>query len=237
MARILATDERMLGRIGLDIHDGPTQQLSVALLEVQLLGAELDDAEAAGAVLPESLRPGLERVYETLGGALHEMRELIGHLRPARFEGRSLPEVLGDAVTAFEARHGAEVVFERDSEMPEEGTSLSQKITLYRILQEALTNAHRHGHAARVRVRLRRDDAGTTLVVRDDGEGFDAEEVMRARPPGAHPRFGLVGMRDRAQLLGGSFAVESRPGAGTTVTVVLPLWRPSDRSGLGTIAG
>ena len=78
------------GASGLDIHDGPTQQLSVALLEVQLLEADLNDAEAEGVVLPEKLRPGLGRIYETLGGALQEMRELIGHLRPAQFEDRLL---------------------------------------------------------------------------------------------------------------------------------------------------
>ena len=114
MAQILATDERMLGRMGLDIHDGPTQQLSVAMLEVQLLEADLADAEAQGKPPPESLRPSLGRIYETVGGALHEMRELIGHLRPAQFEDRRLTDILGDAIVAFEARTDCRVtpVFE-----------------------------------------------------------------------------------------------------------------------------
>ncbi len=109
MAQILEKDERMLGRIGLDIHDGPTQQLSVALLEVQLLEADLADAEEAGEPPPESLRPSLERIYETVGGALHEMRELIGHLRPAQFEDRRLTDILQDAIAAFEARSDCRV--------------------------------------------------------------------------------------------------------------------------------
>ncbi|MDX6646806.1 MAG: hypothetical protein QOK40_2533 [Miltoncostaeaceae bacterium] len=225
MAQILQSDERMLGRIGLDIHDGPTQQLSVALLEIQLLQADLDDAEAAGEALPERLRPAVERIYETVGGALHEMRELIGHLRPAQFENRRLPEILQDAVTAFEARSGSEIHHIVDGEFHDDLVSISQKITFYRILQEALTNAHRHGRATEVTVRLREDEAGITLDVRDNGVGFDPDHVQRPRPGTPQPRFGLYGMRDRAGLLQGTFDVASRPGAGTSVRVFLPRWR------------
>ena len=234
MAQLLESDERMLGRIGLDIHDGPTQQLSVALLEVQLLEAELQDAEAAGAALPERLRPSLARIYETLGGALYEMRELIGHLRPAQFEGRRLPELLGDATGAFEASTGATAELRALGEFPDERVSLSQKITFYRILQEALTNAHRHGRAERVTVRLREGGAGITMEVRDDGTGFEPMAAMHAPAGRPKARFGLLGMRDRAQLLGGTFEVWSQPGQGTLVTVFLPRWSRSDR---GTISG
>ena len=234
MAQLLESDERMLWRIGLDIHDGPTQQLSVALLEVQLLEAELEDAEAAGAALPDRLRPSLARIYETLGGALYEMRELIGHLRPAQFEGRRLPELLGDATSAFEASTGATAELRALGEFPDERVSLSQKITFYRILQEALTNAHRHGRAGRVMVRLREGTAGITMEVRDDGAGFDPRLAMRAPADRPKARFGLLGMRDRAQLLGGTFEIWSRPGQGTLVTVFLPRWSRADR---GTITG
>jgi signal transduction histidine kinase len=228
MAQILETDERLLGRIGLDIHDGPTQQLSVALLEVQLLEAELGDAEAAGEVLPDKLRPALGRIYEVLGGALHEMRELIGHLRPAQFESRTLPEILTDAVRAFEARGDAEATFSVEGDaLGEEGITLSQRITFYRILQEALTNAHRHGHARSISVRLRFAREGTTLEVADDGEGFDVDAVA-GREGTPRPRFGVVGMRDRANLLGGTIAITSAAGEGTLVAVYLPRWRPDD---------
>ncbi len=224
MAQILATDERMLGRMGLDIHDGPTQQLSVALLEVQLLEADLADAEDGALPAPETLRPSLARIYETVGGALHEMRELIGHLRPAQFEDRRLHDILQDAVTAFEARADCGVTAEWVGEFPVNGVSITQRITLYRILQETLTNAQRHGRAENVSVRATEDDAGVTLEVTDDGAGFDPVAVQRRRPGMPLARFGLYGMRDRAQILGGSFDVTSAPGAGTTVRVFLPRW-------------
>jgi signal transduction histidine kinase len=235
MAQILEGDERMLGRIGLDIHDGPTQQLSVALLEVQLLEADLNDAEAEGVVLPEKLRPGLVRIYETLGGALQEMRELIGHLRPALFEDRLLPEVLSNAVRAFETQQGAAVDYQALGEFPDNRVSLSQKITFYRILQEALNNAARHGAATEVSVRLREGPAGITMEIRDNGRGFEPDQVRRPTPGNPQARYGLFGMRDRAQLLGGSLEVWSRPGVGSLITVFLPRWRGVERGRLAQI--
>lgn len=235
MAQILEGDERMLGRIGLDIHDGPTQQLSVALLEVQLLEADLDDEERAGAVLPDKLRPSLQRIYETLGGALQEMRELIGHLRPAQFEDRDLPEILQIAVRGFEAQYGVTVDSEAIGEFPDSRVSLSQKITFYRILQEALNNAARHGAATEVVMRLREGPAGITMEVRDNGRGFEADDVRRPTPGNPQARFGLFGMRDRAQLLGGSLDVWSRPGQGALITVFLPRWRAGERGRLSQL--
>ncbi|HWH14717.1 MAG TPA: sensor histidine kinase [Miltoncostaeaceae bacterium] len=229
MAQILESDERMLGRIGLDIHDGPTQHLSVALLELQLLEADLDDARTRGVDLPPALMPALERIYETLGGALTEMRELIGHLRPAQFEDRRLSDILGDAVTGFEARSGARVELDVHGEFPVNGVSVTQRITFYRILQEALNNAHRHGRARLVRVALTESEAGIALDVRDDGVGFDAEGALRPRTGAPIARFGLHGMRDRASVLGGAFRVASAPGEGTHVHVFLPRWRPPDQ--------
>ncbi|MBJ7456782.1 MAG: sensor histidine kinase [Thermoleophilia bacterium] len=224
MAQILATDERMLGRMGLDIHDGPTQQLSVALLEVQLLEADIADAEDGALPAPDTLRPALARIYETVGGALHEMRELIGHLRPAQFEDRRLNDILQDAVTAFEVRADCATSTEWDGEFAVNGVSITQRITLYRILQETLTNAQRHGQATHVTIRAREDATGVTLEVTDDGAGFDPVAVQRRRPGMPLARFGLYGMRDRAQILGGSFDITSAPGEGTTVRVFLPRW-------------
>lgn len=229
MAQILETDERMMGRIGLDIHDGPTQQLSVALLEVQLLEADLDDAAGSGMDLPPELRPALIRIYETLGGALHEMRELIGHLRPAQFEDRALDDVVRDAAVAFEARGDVAVAFDARGDFPVNGVSISQRITFYRVLQEALSNAHRHGHASHVEVTLSAGDAGAELVVVDNGQGFDQDHAFRKSARGPQSRVGLLGMRDRAQVLGGTFEVTSAPGKGTTVRLQIPDWTPPER--------
>lgn len=219
----VAAEERMLGRIGLDIHDGPTQQMSVALLEVQLLQAELEDARSAGIALPESVAPGLERIYETLGGALHELRELIGTLRPAQFQSRSLEHIVREAVAGFEVRTGIEVSVDAAGDTDVDGISLTQRITFFRILQEALTNAHRHGRASRAWVRLVAEQDLTTLEVADDGCGFDPTTLPEG-PEGLPVQIGLAGMRDRARLVGGRCTIDSIPSSGTTVRVSIPHW-------------
>jgi signal transduction histidine kinase len=221
----VAAEERMLGRIGLDIHDGPTQQMSVALLEVQLLQAEIEDAQAAGGTVPEGLPSGLLRIYETLGGALHELRELIGTLRPAQFQGRSLEDIVREAGVGFEARTGIEVSVEITGDTAADGITLTQRITFFRILQEALANAHRHGRARHAWVRLDAAADATNLEVVDDGCGFDPSRLSE-EADGLRVQIGLAGMRDRARLVGGACTIESSPGAGTTVRVNIPHWHP-----------
>jgi len=227
-ARILESDERLVGRIGLDIHDGPTQHLSVGLLEIQLLQAQLGDAQAAGIVLPDGLEASVERIYETLGGALTEMRELIGYLRPVRFQGRRLNEILGDVVATFEARSGIDVQYVIDGEFVVDGVSVTQRITLYRILQEALSNAQRHGRATAILVELSEDETGTRLSVLDNGTGFDPVAFTQPVLGSSIARYGLHGMRDRTTMLGGTFEMISSPGEGCTLRVFLPRWSPSD---------
>lgn len=228
LARMLESDERLVGRIGLDIHDGPTQHLSVGLLEIQLLQAKLSDAAASGVALPDGLDFAVERIYETLGGALTEMRELIGYLRPVRFQGRRLDDILNDVVVSFESRSGIDVDFRVESEFDVDGVSVTQRITFYRILQEALSNAQRHGQATAIHVRLSDDATGTQLVVADNGSGFDPSAFSQPAPGSSIARYGLLGMRDRATMLGGRFDVSSTPGGGCTVTIFLPRWSPPD---------
>ena len=188
MAQILATDERMLGRMGLDIHDGPTQQLSVALLEVQLLEADIADAAEARAAAARVAAPALGRIYETVGGALHEMRELIGHLRPAQFEDRRLTDILGRRARGLRgAGRLPRSTSEFEGEFPVNGVSITQRITLYRILQETLSNAQRHGHArerarARARGRARRHAGGDATTAPGSTPSRRAAPQARACP-------------------------------------------------------
>jgi two-component system sensor histidine kinase UhpB len=93
--------------------------------------------------------------------------------------------------------------------------------TLYRIIQEALTNVASHAQARQAHVAIRRQTGTVQAVVQDDGSGFDFDAALRAtarRQP-----LGLIGMQERASLLGGSVVIDSRPGAGTTISVTLPL--------------
>jgi signal transduction histidine kinase len=100
----------------------------------------------------------------------------------------------------------------------------SQRIALYRIVQESLANVREHSGASMVRVRVHGGTRGTEAQIEDDGRGFEvADTLIRAAKRG---RLGLVGMGERMRLLGGSFDVQSRPGGPTTVSLLLPQWQP-----------
>jgi signal transduction histidine kinase len=100
----------------------------------------------------------------------------------------------------------------------------SQRIALYRIVQESLTNVREHSGANEVQIRVQGGIRGTEVQIEDDGRGFEvANTLISAAKRG---RLGLVGMAERVRLLGGSFDVQSRPGGPTTVSLLLPHWQP-----------
>ena len=137
-------------------------------------------------------------------------------LREAPLEGRTLREALvnlaTDAGTGSNGRVGIVIVAEPDADA---GLAPAVAGGLYRIAQQAVVNAIRHADARRITVRLTRSDNAIRVRVEDDGNGFAPTEVPS-------DRFGLLGMRERARLLGGTLTVESGPDAGTAIEVVVP---------------
>ena len=210
--RVLELTERELHRVLLDIHDGPVQYLYAALSQLDLL-----ERAVAGGAPPDSL-DRVDRVRVLLETGLAEMRGLIGAMRPPAFEGRGLRELIEGLVLHHETATDAVVDLVVDRPLPE--ASLPVRIALYRVAQEALSNARRHAGARDVAVRVASRERGGVpwlrVEVRDRGPGFDAAS---AAAPG---HLGLAGMRDRVAMLGGTFAVDSRPGAGTAVVAEVP---------------
>src|SRR6185436_5134607 len=178
--------------------------------------------EAAEALLAQ---PGeVERARRSVTAALgltrkglEEARRSVLDLRAAPLEGRTLPEALAALAEEADAASPPAVVFE--TETPKASLPSAVEVGLYRIAQEALQNALRHAAAGRVMLRLEASPDRVRLTVEDDGRGFVIEDAVQERAAG---RFGLVGMRERARLLGGSFQIESAPGAGTRITAEVP---------------
>ncbi len=202
-------DERR--RLATEIHDGVTQQLVSAWYRLQ----------AVRRHLPRDLhraRQELERAQELVDSALDEARVAIHDLRPSLLDDLGL----GPSIRALVTRSLGEGV---EPEVAVEDLALPahEEVALYRIAQEALTNVRKHAEASRVEVTLRVEGDEVVLRVRDDGRGFD---------PSHRPRtsFGLLGISERASLLGGRLAVESGPGLGTTVEVRVP--RPAAPAGV-----
>ncbi len=185
-------------RIARDLHDAVSQTLFAAnLLAGTLARADhLDDA-TRGQVQT------LERLNRS---ALAEMRMMLFELRPDALEGVRLPELLQHAVEALSGRGGIEVTTEFSAEA---GPPSAQRIELYRIAQEALSNVARHSGASHVHVGWTVSPAGKgRLHIVDDGAGFD----LQAEHPG---HFGLDNMRQRATVAGGELSIKSAPGEGT----------------------
>src|SRR6266704_3101045 len=192
--RLLATSERELQRIVLDMHDGPVQDIFAALSQLQVLERALagdasaqQRAQQAVRLLERALgeiRKGLAVQHETLTDQTVELQ---------------LPDNLGDC-------------------------ALPTKIAIYRILQEGLANGHRHSGASRQRVSVARRGTEIELSVADEGRGFDPQRVLASEEDvgveGGH--FGLRGILDRVEMLGGTFALDSAPCRGTSLTVTLP---------------
>jgi signal transduction histidine kinase len=193
-------------RLARELHDSVTQ----ALYGISLYAEAADRALTRGEAEPAATN--LRELRETAQEALGEMRLLIYELRPPLLEEYGLAAALRARLKAVETRAGlvTEFVGEYDDRL---APHIEQE--LYRLAQEALNNVLKHAHAQHVRVRLAIGAASTILEVADDGVGF--ETWFRGGEG-----FGLPGMRERAQRLGGELRVESSPGAGTRIEVNVP---------------
>jgi signal transduction histidine kinase len=212
--RLLATSERELQRIVLDMHDGPVQDIFAALSQLQVLERSL-------AADPASQQRAMQAV-QLLERALGEIRNFIGAFRPPGFERRALGEIIEGLTVQHETL--TDQVIELDLPPDLGDCALPTKIAIYRILQEMLANGHRHSGAQSQRVTVARPGASIALTVSDDGRGFDPARVLASEKgvgvEGGH--FGLRGIQDRVEMLGGTFSIDSAPGRGTSLIVTLP---------------
>lgn len=215
--RATALNERFLRRISAELHDGPAQILSLALLR-------LDNVVARCPVpLPASgnrrfCQEDLHMIQTSLRQALEEMRSIASGLRLPELENRTLTETIARVVRIHERRTETKVMLTMQ-DLPEQ-VPLPLKITLYRLIQEGLNNAYRHGGGIDQQVRVSYNETGYLRVeVSDRGPGFQWAEVTEQEG-----HLGLVSMRERVESLGGRFAIETAPEQGTKVIASLPFF-------------
>jgi signal transduction histidine kinase len=202
--RATSLNEQALRRIGADLHDGPGQALALALLRLDLLRRAQPEAAEDFAVVQGAVQD-----------ALGEIRAISSGLRLPSLAPLELREVAERAVRAHIRRSNTHVELCLDN-LPTQAP-LSVKITLFRALEEALSNATRHGQGQGVAAHVQGEAGGLSVSVSDAGPGFAPEAV----PTEGH--LGLANLRERAELLGGTFTVTSAPGQGTKLRLWMPI--------------
>jgi signal transduction histidine kinase len=217
---LVRASERRLGRLAFDLHDGALQHIAAFGADIYMFRRQLAD------LLPvESQALGTARI-DDLEARIWELdrvlRELAHSLEPGSLVRRPLPVVIDDEIESFTERTGIPV--QRRVQGDFTSLTVSQKIALVRVVQEALTNIREHANASHVRITISSRAGGVVARIEDDGAGFHvARTVLDSAKRG---RLGLVGSSERVRLLGGKFDLRSKPGSGTTVSLTLPRWRP-----------
>jgi signal transduction histidine kinase len=209
LRRVVAAQEAERQRIARELHDETGQSLTAIGLGLRGVSAY---ANQDGEKAVQNLRQ-LERLVES---SLVELQHLIADLRPSHLDDLGLAAALrwyaGEVQSRVPLQVSVEVSGESHSLPP------GVKTTLFRIAQEALTNVVKHAKARTACVRLTFGDEGVSVNVQDDGTGLDPARLSAS----SRPAWGLVGMEERAALLGGKFTLSSRPGLGTQVEVYIP---------------
>ena len=203
--RVRAQEEER-ARMAADIHDGSIQVMSAVALRLETLRRRLSDPEALETV---------RRLEETVTSAISRLRHLMFELRPRVLDEEGLAPALRVYLDDLSKQAQIECTLANrlDVEPPP-----AARTALYRIAQEALVNIRKHADAKRVDVVLEPRDAGYAVRIADDGDGFDVGTAER-EPPG---HLGLAAMRERAEMAGGWWRIESTPGSGTTVEFWVP---------------
>jgi signal transduction histidine kinase len=212
LRRLKEAEETERARFSRELHDRLGQELTALKLGLGMLQKEPS--------LAPDLQVGVKKLADLTTGLMRQTHRLAWELHPPVLDDLGLETALRRFTDEWSAYNGVPVDWHSDG-VEERRLPLEIETTLYRVTQEALTNVARHAHATRVSVLLERRSGHVSLILEDDGSGFDADAMLRAS--GAGGGLGLLGMRERVTLAGGTLDIESRLGSGTTLFVRLPL--------------
>ena len=209
--RLVSVQEEERRRLSRELHDSAGQSLTALQLNLSLVRESLPPQD-------DDVRQGLDEVLQMANMAYEEIRAVSHALRPPALDAVGLDQALASLCRDF-ARHAALTVDYQGLELPPLPDTVAT--SYYRFLQEGLTNVARHANADQVRVNLNYADGVLSLVVEDNGAGFSPADISSTAKPGQG--VGLLGIRERFELLGGALQVESQPGQGTRLVGRCPV--------------
>lgn len=221
---ITDSSERRFVRLGLDLHDGPMQDLAAMAQDVRLYRKQL--APFLAGLDEEAILLGrLDDLDARLLVMDSALRELARSLQAPTALTAPLVDLLRRDIERFQER--TEIHVDLSTKGDFEGLTSSQKIALVRVVNEALNNVHEHSGADSATVSVVGETGSLVVEIADEGDGFDVEARLIAAARSG--RLGLVGMSERVRLLGGRFDLQSKPGGPTRVRATITRWRPLRR--------
>jgi two-component system, NarL family, sensor histidine kinase UhpB len=209
--KLLEYREKERQDIARDLHDGPVQDLSGLIFNIQFTKEAIKDP---------ALQVELEQISLALKSTVHELRSMINELRPPSLIRFGFSKAMQFHIDDFREKH-PEIQIHANLMEDEDSLPEPVRLTLYRIMQEGLNNIARHARASQVSIDFRCFQDETTLHIQDNGNGFALSNNLGDYT--IHGHFGLVGMRERAESVGGHLAVQSVPGQGTEILVTIPI--------------
>ncbi|RJR34730.1 MAG: PAS domain-containing sensor histidine kinase [Deltaproteobacteria bacterium] len=212
-SQLLIVQEKERHRISKELHD----ELGQALI---VLKFQIDSIEQRLPKTKKALKNDCQALYLYIDNIVDKVRRLSRDLTPSALEQFGLAAALGSLLEEFGKHYEVQWAPERLEEINDLFSTLS-RINIYRIFQEALTNIAKHGQATKIAINIHRQGRHVTLAIEDNGRGFDPREI-RAMESG-EKGIGLSTMQERARIAGGCLKIWSRPGAGTKLTIAIPM--------------
>lgn len=210
--RIVAIEDQVRKNLARELHDGPSNQLSAMIMDLQFLKEVM-------ARTPERAADELTQIENFANQALQQVRNLLFDLRPLMLESQGLRA----ALEVFAQRHteSERTRLHLDTDSFTARLSPKAEAAVFSILQEAVTNAKKHAEAKNIWITTRQEGKSVTITVQDDGRGFDLQQIEEAYA--LRGSLGLLNMKERAEIVNAKLTIAPRPGKGTLVTLVIPL--------------
>ncbi|HWQ72425.1 MAG TPA: sensor histidine kinase [Desulfitobacteriaceae bacterium] len=207
--RIIKAQEDERRRVAREIHDGPAQTLANIVLRLEI-------AERLLELSPQKAKIELEDLKNLVRANLQDIRRIIFDLRPMALDDLGIVQAINQYLKNFQLAYS--IKCELHINGPERRLPQAVEVSLFRLLQESLTNIAKHSRSERALIDFHFRDKSTTVKVIDFGKGFNVENSFQL--PGEH--YGLIGMRERIEMFSGLLVIHSSPGKGTTIDITIP---------------
>lgn len=209
--RVIKAQEEERKRVAREIHDGPAQAIANIVLRMEFCEKLLE-------LKPDKVKGELQSLKELVRNTLQDIRKIIFDLRPMALDDLGLVPALRRYLEDYKGKYNLNTEFIFFGY--ERRLDNAIEVGLFRVVQEALNNVWKHAQANKVVVRLEMGRDSVNILVKDDGHGFDVEQALANKQ---RESLGLTSMRERVELLGGTFVLRSRPGQGTEILLKVPL--------------